>query len=197
VLPKHVSRDLLLPNLESTEGLILPEYVGGYLNINDLKDANGLILPSYVGGGLQLFHVISAEKLIFPEYVGGYLDLSNLRSTTGLEFPEHVGGPIWLLQRVNTELLFLPKTFKANIVYGNLFANIGGKIYSYCTTNRQKKRVSVPVLRSKKKIGAWLERVKNVDIPKWLLVWFLTRQFSEEQANDLADTIFAAKMLTG
>jgi hypothetical protein len=193
VLPKHVSGNLILPNLESTKGLILPEYVGGCLNLRTLKNANGLVLPSHVGKELILCNVTSAKKLVLPKYVGAYLDLSSLKNTTGLEFPNDLGGPIYLDRRTNTELLFLPKTLKANIVYGNLFVNIGGKIF-HC--RKEGFQDQIPMLRSKKHLGTWLERIKDINMPKWLLVWFLTRQFSEERANDLADTIMAGKMLT-
>jgi hypothetical protein len=179
---------------EDANGIVCPAVVNGNVWFAHIKSAIGLMLPEHVGGGLILNSLSSTEGLTLPKYVGSYLDLANVINTTGLAFPEYIGGPIWLNNRPNTKLIFLPKTFKT-FIYGDVFAKIGRTIFSF-TQAGSKRKLRIPMLRSKKSLGAWLERVKSVDMPKWLLIWFLTRRFSEEQANNLADTILAGKMLT-
>jgi hypothetical protein len=193
VLPKHVSGNLRFPNLESAKELILPKRVSGYLDLRTLKNVDGLVLPSHVGSSLILCNVTSAKNLVFPKYVGTNIDLNSLASTTGLVFPKHIGEAIWLQHRTNTEPLVLHHNQGHLRIFGNLFAKIGEMIFRYSVNGSA--YMIFPVLRAKKELGAWLEKTKNFNIPKWLLVWSLARVFKEHEINVLIDNILAAKML--
>ena len=91
VLPKNMSGDLLLFDLESLEGLKLPEYIGGNLSIRHVMNVDNIIFPKYVGGYLDASSATSAKGAIFPARVEGTVTLDSLEDLKDMTLPTYVG----------------------------------------------------------------------------------------------------------
>jgi hypothetical protein len=111
---------LILPLLESAEGLTFPQTINGRLNLLSLKSAEGLTFPQTVNGDLFLSRLTSAEGLTLPQTIEGGLDLQNLTSAEGLTLPQTLNGSLDLRSLKSAEGLTLPQTLNGSLDLGSL-----------------------------------------------------------------------------
>jgi hypothetical protein len=101
----------------------------------------------------------------------------------GYVFDDDVIGYVSYTDGIRNDMLFFPRH---NICVNTRTLTI--RIFGI------KKRIIPPTTQDDLK--SWLEKTKHFYIPKTILVSILKRLYTENEADDLADNILAAKMLT-